>query len=150
MLMSVQPVRLYIEPVLNKPVDLITDFTGLDNIAGDMIETMLAYRGVGLAANQIGLNKNLAALYIENKTKILIVANIIITGYTKESDVLDEGCLSCPGVTVSVRRPIGVRIEAQRLNGEKINLEFNGFDARIVQHEADHLNGKLIISHLKL
>src|SRR6185295_15080652 len=108
--MSVQPVRLYIEPVLNKPVDLITDFTGLDNIAGDMIETMLAYKGVGLAANQIGLNKNLAALYIENKTKILIVANIIITGYTKEVDVLDEGCLSCPGVSVSVKRPVGVRV----------------------------------------
>ena len=148
--MSVQPVRLYIEPVLNKKVDLITDFIGLDNIAGDMIETMLAYKGVGLAANQIGLNKNLAALYIENKSKILVVANIIITGYTKETDDLTEGCLSCPGVIVNVRRALGVRIEAQKLNGEKINLEFTGYDARIVQHEADHLNGKLIINNLKL
>ena len=146
--MSVQPVRLYIEPVLNKPVDLITDFTGLDNIASDMIETMLAYHGVGLAANQIGLNKNLAALYIEDKTKILVVANIIITGYTKETDVLSEGCLSCPGVTVPVKRALGVRIQAQKINGEKINLEFTGYDARIVQHEADHLNGKLIINNL--
>lgn len=142
-----QPVRLYIEPILNKPVDLITDFTGLDNIAGDMIETMLAYRGVGLAANQIGLNKNLAALYIEDKTKILVVANIIITGYTKESDVLSEGCLSCPGINVNVQRALGVRVEYQKLNGEKINLEFTGYDARIVQHEVDHLNGKLIISN---
>lgn len=146
--MSVQPVRLYIEPVLNKPVDLITDFTGLDNIAGDMIETMLAFHGIGLAANQIGLNKNLAALYVEDKTKILVVANLIITGYTKETDVLPEGCLSCPGVTVPVRRALGIRIEAQKLNGEKINLEFTGYDARIVQHEADHLNGKLIINNL--
>lgn len=146
--MSVQPVRLYTEPVLNKPVELITDFTGLDNIAGDMIETMLAYKGVGLAANQIGLNKNLAALYLEDKTKILVVANIIITGYTKEADDLVEGCLSCPGVNVKMRRAKGVRVECQRLNGEKINLEFTGFDARIVQHEADHLNGKLIINNL--
>ncbi len=146
--MSVQPVRLYIEPVLNKPVDLITDFTGLDNIASDMIETMLAYHGVGLAANQIGLNKNLAALYIEDKTKILVVANIIITGYSKEVDVLKEGCLSCPGVSVPMKRALAVRIEAQKLNGEKINLEFTGYDARIVQHEADHLNGKLIINNL--
>jgi peptide deformylase len=145
---SVKPVRLYIEPILNKKVDLVTDFTGLDNIAGDMIETMLAYKGIGLAANQIGLNKNLAALYIENKSKILVVANLIITGYSKEVDTLTEGCLSCPGTNVNVPRYLGVRVECQRLNGEKVNLEFTGFDARIVQHEADHLNGKLIISHL--
>jgi peptide deformylase len=146
--MSVQSVRLHIDPILNKKVDLITDFTGLDNIAGDMIETMLAYKGVGLAANQIGLNKNLAALYLEDKSKILVVANFIITGYTKEVDTLSEGCLSCPGVTVKVPRALGVRIECQRLNGEKVNLEFTGFDARIVQHEVDHLNGKLIINRL--
>jgi len=139
---------LYIEPVLNKPVELITDFIGLDNIAGDMIETMLAYNGIGLAANQIGLNKNLAALYLEDKTKILVVANIIITGYTKETDDLVEGCLSCPGVSVKMRRAKSVRVECQRLNGEKVNLEFTGYDARIVQHEVDHLNGKLIINNL--
>lgn len=146
--MSVKPVRLYIEPVLNKPVELVTDFTELDNIAGDMIETMLAYKGIGLAANQIGLNKNLAALYIENKSKILVVANLIITGYTKETDVLTEGCLSCPGVDVNMKRAVGVKVECQKLNGETINLEFMGFDARIVQHEVDHLNGKLIINNL--
>jgi peptide deformylase len=144
----VKPVRLYTEPVLNKPVELVTDFTELDNIAGDMIETMLAYNGVGLAANQIGLNKNLAALYIEDKTKILVVANIIIIGYTKEVDTLTEGCLSCPGMSVQMKRALGIRIECQKLNGEKINLEFTGYDARIVQHEADHLNGKLIINNL--
>ena len=146
--MSIQPVRLYIDPVLNKPTELITDFTGLDNIANDMIETMLAYKGVGLAANQIGLNKNLAVLHVENKSKILVVANIIITGYTKEEDEVVEGCLSCPGVNVKIRRPQGVRIECQRLSGETINLEFIGYDARIVQHEFDHLQGKLITNNL--
>jgi len=87
-------------------------------------------------------------LYLEDKTKILVVANIIITGYTKETDDLVEGCLSCPGVNVKMRRAKGVRIECQRLSGEKVNLEFTGYDARIVQHEADHLNGKLIINNL--
>jgi len=146
--MSVKPVRLYIDPILHKPVDLITDFTGLDNIASDMIETMLEYRGVGLSANQIGLNKNLAALYLEDKSKIILVANIKITRYNKESDILNEGCLSCPGVTIAVKRSLGVEIEAQRLNGDKINLTLEGFDARILQHEYDHLNGKLIINNL--
>lgn len=146
--MSIQPVRLFIDPILHKPVDLITDFTGLDNIAGDMIETMLEYRGIGLSANQIGLNKNLAVLYLENKTKIILVANIKIIRYNKETDVMKEGCLSCPGVSVPIYRYLGVEIEAQRLSGEKINLTLEGFDARILQHELDHLNGKLIINNL--
>jgi peptide deformylase len=145
---SVKPVRLHIDPILHKPVDLITDFTGVDNLAGDMIETMLAYRGVGLSANQIGVNKNLAALYVEDKSKIILVANIKITRYTKETDILNEGCLSCPGVSVAMTRYLGIEIEAQRINGEKILLQFNGFDARILQHEYDHLNGKLIINNL--
>ena len=146
--MSIQPVRLYIDPILHKPVDLITDFTGLDNLAGDMIETMLEYRGIGLSANQIGVNKNLAALYIEDKTKIIMVANIKIMRYTKETDILNEGCLSCPGVSVPIKRCLGIEIEANRLSGEKINLRFEGFDARILQHEFDHLNGRLIINNL--
>jgi peptide deformylase len=113
-----------------------------------MIETMLSYSGVGLAANQIGVSKNIAALYIEDKSKIMLVANIIIKGYTKETEVANEGCLSCPGVTVAVKRFLGIQLECQRLSGEKINLEFRGWDARILQHEYDHLQGKLIINNL--
>ncbi len=145
--MSVKPVRLYIDPILHKPVDLITDFTGLDNLAEDMIQTMLSYRGVGLSANQIGVNKNLAALYLEDKSKIILVANIKIMGYTKETEILQEGCLSCPGVSVVIRRALGVQVEAQRLSGEVVNLKFEGFDARILQHEFDHLQGRLIINN---
>jgi len=145
---SVKPVRLYIDPILHKPVDLITDFTGLDNLAEDMIQTMLSYRGVGLSANQIGVNKNLAALYLEDKSKIILVANIKIMGYTKETEIKTEGCLSCPGVSVPMQRCLGVKIEAQRLSGEKINLNFEGFDARILQHEYDHLQGKLIVNNI--
>lgn len=144
----IQPVRLYLDPVLHKPVDLITDFTGLDNLAIDMIETMQAYNGIGLAANQIGVNKNLAALYLEDKTKILMVANIKILRYNKETTVLKEGCLSCPGINIPITRYKAVEIECQRLSGEKIILQFEGFDARILQHEYDHLNGRLITNNL--
>ena len=144
----IQPVRLFIDPILHKPVDLITDFTGLDNLASDMIETMLEYRGVGLSANQIGVNKNLAALYLEDKTKIILVANIKILRYNKDTEVMNEGCLSCPGISVPMQRYKAVEIEAQRITGEKIILQFEGFDARILQHEYDHLNGKLIAGNL--
>jgi peptide deformylase len=142
------PIRLYTDKILKQPCDLITDFTGLDKLAGDMIETMLAYKGIGLAANQVGVNKNLAALYLEDKTKIIMVANIIIKGYTKETDVQNEGCLSCPGVSIPIKRHLGIDIEAQRLNGEKINLRFEGFDARILQHEYWHLQGSTIADEI--
>jgi peptide deformylase len=145
---SVKPVRLFIDPILSQPTELITDFPISEELAGDMIETMLSYRGVGLSANQIGVNKNLAVLYLENKTKIIVVAGIKIIGYTNETDIKDEGCLSCPGVVVPMKRSLAVRIEGQRLSGEKVNLEFEGFDARILQHEFDHLCGKLIINNL--
>jgi peptide deformylase len=141
------PVRLYTDPILTKTTDLITEFPISEELVGNMIQTMLEYRGVGLAAPQVGVNKNLAILYLEEKTKIIVVANIKIKGYTKETEILNEGCLSCPGVSVAVRRALGVQIEAQRLSGEVVNLKFEGFDARILQHEYDHLNGKLIINN---
>jgi len=146
--MSVRPVRLYTDKILYKPTELVTDFTGIGDLAGDMVETMLSYHGVGLAAPQIGVNKNLAVLYLENKTKIIVVANIIIKGYTKETGILSEGCLSCPGVSVGVKRYLGVDIEAYNLSGEKVEYRLTEYDARILQHEADHLSGKMIINNL--
>jgi peptide deformylase len=146
--MSILPVRLYIDPILHRPCQSIEDFTGLENIAGNMIQTMMEYRGIGLAANQIGLPLNLVALYLEDKTKILVVANIIIKGYTKETDIQNEGCLSCPGVSIPMKRSLGVDVECQLLNGEKVEYRFTDYDARILQHEADHLAGILITQGL--
>lgn len=146
--MSVKPVRLFIDPILHKPCEMIADFTGLDNLAGDMVETMLAYGGVGLAAPQIGIDKNLAVLYLENKTKIIVVANLKLICYTKETDTQLEGCLSCPGVSISMKRYLGIEIEAQNLLGEKVKYRFTDYDARIAQHEIAHLNGVMIIDNL--
>lgn len=146
--MSVKPIRLYTDKILYQPTELITEFTGMGDLAADMVETMLEYRGVGLAAPQIGVGKNLAVLYLENKTKIIVVANIIIKGYTKETGIMKEGCLSCPGVNMAVRRYLGVDIEAYNLFGEKVEYRLTEYDARILQHEYDHLQGKLIINNL--
>ena len=146
--MSIKPVRLFLDPILHKPCELITDFTGLDNLAGDMIETCLAYKGVGLAANQIAVDKNIALLYLENKTKLILVANLLILRYTKETDIQKEGCLSCPGVSVPIERPLGVEFEYYNLSGEKKQMKLEGFDARIFFHEYQHLQGILIIDNL--
>ena len=109
---------------------------------------MLSYRGIGLAANQIGVNKNLAVLYLENKTKIIVVANLKLICYTKETDIQLEGCLLCPGVSIPIKRYLGVEIEAQNLLGEKVQYRFTDYDARIAQHEIAHLNGIMIVDNL--
>ena len=146
--MSIIPVRLFTDKILKQPCEPITDFIGLESLAQDMVETCLAYKGVGLAAPQIGLGSQLAVLHLENKTKIIVLANIKIKGYTKETDTQAEGCLSCPGVSIAVTRYLGVDIEAQLLNGEKVEYRLTEYDARILQHEYDHLQGKLIINNL--
>ena len=147
--MAILPVRLYTDKILHQPCEVITDFSNLEELAQSMLLTMIHYRGVGLAANQIGVNKQLAALHIENKSKYLILANIKVLRYTKESTVELEGCLSCPGISVPMKRAKAVEIEAQKLNGEKIELQFTDYDARILQHEWDHLNGRLISDYLR-
>jgi len=142
------PVRLFIDPILKKLTLPITDFTGVDKIAEQMISTMFEYRGIGLSANQVGLPLNLAVLHLENKSKIIVVANIIIKGYTKETDIQSEGCLSCPGVSIPIKRWLGVEIEAQNLKGEKVEYRFVDYDARILQHEWDHICGRMIIDNI--
>lgn len=142
------PVRLYTDKILHKSCEPIIDFTNLESLAQDMIQTMQAYRGVGIAANQLGLGSQLCVLNIEDKSKILVLANIKIKCYTKETGIEKEGCLSCPGVTIPVKRYLGVELEAQLLTGEKVEFKFKDFDARILQHEYDHLQGKLIINNL--
>lgn len=138
------PVRLYVDPILKQSCQLVTNFVGLDNIANDMIDTCSAYKGVGLAANQIGLSSQLCVLYLEDKSKIIVLANLKIKGYTKETKIMEEGCLSCPGISIPVKRYLGVDVEAQNLLGEKVEYRFTDYDARILQHEHDHLQGILI------
>src|SRR5271169_929615 len=98
--MNVLPVRLFTDKILHQPCLPITDFTGLDNIVESMISTMFEFRGVGLAAPQVGLPLNLAVMHLENKTKIIVVVNPKILCYTKETEIQLEGCLSCPGVSI--------------------------------------------------
>lgn len=143
--MSVLPVRLFTDKVLHKSCFPVTEFTGLDKIVESLISTMFEYHGVGLAAPQIGLPLNLAVMNLENKSKLIVIANPTIICYTKEEDTQLEGCLSAPGVSIPVKRYLGIEIEAQNLLGEKVKYRFTDYDARIAQHEMDHIFGKMII-----
>jgi peptide deformylase len=145
---SIPSVRLYLDPILHKPTELIKDFTGVDKITEQMLSTMFEFRGIGLAAPQIGLSLNLAILHLENKSKILVVANVTNVCYNKEYTEVLEGCLSAPGVSIKMKRPTQVEFEYSKLNGDRDKMKLEGFDARIFFHEWSHLQGQMITDSL--
>lgn len=114
----------------------------------DMIETMNTHKGVGLAAPQVGVLKRIIVIKIDDKDIPLI--NPLITGKSKEIDLLEEGCLSLPGSFLEIKRFTGVNVKALALNGNELNIKLEGLAARIFQHELDHLDGKLILDRISL
>jgi peptide deformylase len=138
------PIRLYTDPSLSKVCKPITDFDdpSLEILVQEMIQTMQGNNGVGLAAPQVGEDKQLAILHVENRTKILVLINPKIVAYSKKKVRFAEGCLSCPGLTVQMKRPVTVIVDANTLTGEQVRYEFTDFDSKIAMHEIDHLHGK--------
>lgn len=139
-----KPIRLYIDPILHKPCVPVTDFSNLETLAHEMLLVMHANGGIGLAANQIGDNRRVCVLWLENKTKQMVLVNPQITQVTKEKIKENEACLSCPTLLIPVKRHQGVIVKAQDLTGKEVAYEFTDFDARILQHEIDHLNGRIL------
>lgn len=120
------------------------DFENLNPhaIAEEMIELMLREGGLGLAANQVGLNAQVFVMKpILEKTGPFAVFNPIIAGLSKETELGPEGCLSHPGLFLKVKRPISCIVEFLDVNQEKKRLKLNDIDARIFLHEYDHLYG---------
>jgi peptide deformylase len=118
----------------------------------DMKKSMKESQGVGLAANQIG--KDLSIFVIdENLAKEMEIPEVYlnpeITEYSKDTDELEEGCLSIPEYFVSIRRSRKVKIKFVNELGEKLKLKVRGFAARVLQHETDHLNGLTIKNRIK-
>ena len=145
------PVLLYTNKILNAPCKPVIDFNDptLEVLISDMLETMVAYNGVGLAANQIGINLQVCVLDVEERTKKMALINPIIIGYSKKKVKLNEGCLSVPGVSVTMKRPESVIVDANLLTGELTRYEFTNYDARIFFHEYSHLQGHTITGSLK-
>jgi peptide deformylase len=102
-------------------------------------------RGVGLAATQIGVLQRLFVFQKEGEEEPIAVVNPEIVERSSQTEVLDEGCLSLQGVLVPVERAWGVTLAAQDLSGEPLRLELEEMDARVVQHELDHLDGVLML-----
>ena len=147
--MPVLPIVKYGDPILRKVLDPVTNFQSISNILTDMFDTMYELEGIGLAANQIGLNLNLMIIDISHTDDTYppsaFANGTILDGSGKES--MDEGCLSIPGIQVNVSRSETVIFSYQDTEGNSHEGEFSGLMARVIQHEMDHLNGRLIIDH---
>jgi peptide deformylase len=102
-------------------------------------------RGVGLAATQVGVLQRLFVFQPADADDVTTIVNPEITERTSETDMAEEGCLSLQGVLVPVERAVGVTIEGRDVAGSPLRLELEDMDARVVQHELDHLDGVLII-----
>lgn len=118
----------------------------------DMVETMIVEKGVGLAAPQVGISKRIAVINPEpgNPKTLIRMVNPKILAASDELETIEEGCLSVPGVRGEVARHLWVDVVYQDEKGETRRLHAEGFLARIVQHELDHLNGVLFIDRLSL
>src|SRR3954449_1766985 len=101
--------------------------------------------GIGLAATQLGVMHRLLVYRTELEGAVAALVNPVLEWHSKEKESSEEGCLSLPGVGVEVDRPVHVRVRAQDERGERIMVEASGLEARVIQHEMDHLDGVLIL-----
>jgi peptide deformylase len=104
--------------------------------------------GLGLAATQVGVMHRVLIYRVGADAPLVPIINPVLEWTSDEDEVAEEGCLSLPGVAVDVERPIHARIRAQDEHGEPILIEASGLEARVLQHEMDHLDGILIIDRI--
>jgi peptide deformylase len=139
-------VRKFGDPVLRtraRPVQRFDD--ALHAEVRRMAELMGDALGVGLAATQVGVLHRVLVYRVAHQAPVTALVNPQLEWSGKETEIMEEGCLSLPSVLVDVERPIHVRISAQDETGEPIRVEASGLEARVIQHEMDHLDGVLIL-----
>jgi peptide deformylase len=138
-------IRQYPDPVLRLEAKPVEDFDDdLRRLVERMFVLMIDARGVGLAANQVGILRRLFVFTPEDD-EVAAIANPVIVRRSDEVEVDDEGCLSLQGVLAPVERSTTIRIEGKNERGEDVAFDLEGFAARAAQHELDHLEGVLII-----
>ena len=143
-------VTLYPDPVLRKVAEPVEAFDeDLRDTVDAMFARMRASNGVGLAAPQVGLRKRILVLNPTGEPEDdLALVNVKILDRFGPESPFDEGCLSFPDIYAEVVRPECCRVSAQKVDGTPVELEFDGFTSRIVQHEYDHLEGVLLVDRM--
>lgn len=149
----IYPIVKYGDPILERPTELVTVFDDdLRKLIDDMFESMYEARGVGLAANQIGIPKRLAVIdasFKEDPDQKIVLINPQIL-HTEGRHTQQEGCLSLPEFREKVTRPRIVTLRAQDAHGNWFEKTGEELLARAFMHETDHLDGKLYISHVSV
>jgi peptide deformylase len=150
--MAILPIRLYPDPVLRLRCAEVEQFDEqLAGFVADMVETMHAAPGVGLAASQVGVTRRVAVVDLsvgKNPDDLLVLVNPeIVSGDGEEVDT--EGCLSLPDFTEKVARSFSIQVRARSMTGELFELEADDWLARAIQHEVDHLDGVLFVDRLR-
>lgn len=149
--MAVREVVHYGDPILRKVCKPVKDFKKLSSLIDDMFDTMYEESGVGLAANQIGVDLNLFIIDISGIEGETESVHIFINGEIMESSGeswFEEGCLSIPDVRLEVKRPEFIQFKYQDENGTEHIEEMRGLLARAIQHEIDHLKGVFIVDRV--
>jgi peptide deformylase len=139
-------VRKFGDPVLKtkaRPVERFDE--ALRDEARRMGLLMDDALGIGLAATQVGVLHRLLVYRVQNGAPLAALANPVIEWSSKDEEIAEEGCLSLPSVHVEVERPVHIRVKAQDEYGDPITIEASGLEARVIQHEMDHLDGVLIL-----
>jgi peptide deformylase len=148
--MSLLPILRYPDPRLHKVAKPVTVFDNrLKKLVADMAETMYDAPGVGLAASQVDVHEQLIVIDTsETHDDLRVFINPQITWASPERQVYDEGCLSVPGIYDGVERPARVKVRALDLDGKPFEVEADGLMAVCIQHEMDHLKGKVFVEYL--
>ncbi|MFC3114605.1 peptide deformylase [Cellvibrio fontiphilus] len=148
--MALLPILEFPDPRLRtvaKPVTEVDD--NIRKLVEDMFETMYDAPGIGLAASQVNVHKRVVVIDVsEDKSQPLVFINPEIEVLDPELSEYDEGCLSVPGFYETVVRPNHIRVKALDRNGKPFEIEPQGLLAVCIQHELDHLNGKLFVDHI--
>ena len=146
--MSLLPLHLLGSPVLRQhSAEVKTVDDDVRRLVGDLFDTMDAARGVGLAANQVGVARRVAVVDAEGDRFVMIDPVIL---ETEGRTTAEEGCLSIPEIYGDVTRPERIVVEAFDQDGSRYRKEAAGLKARVIQHEIDHLDGILFLDHLSL
>ena len=148
--MAILNILRYPDPRLHKVAKPVTEFgERLNQLVADMAETMYDAPGVGLAASQVDVHEQVVVIdTTETHDELRVFVNPEITWASEEKQVYDEGCLSVPGIYDGVERPSRVKVRALDQKGEPFELEADGLLAVCIQHEMDHLMGKVFVEYL--
>jgi peptide deformylase len=148
--MSLLNILRYPDPRLHKIAKPVTSFDArLKKLAADMAETMYEAPGVGLAASQIDVHEQLIVIDIsDTRSDLRVLVNPEILWASAEKQIYDEGCLSVPGIYDGVERHAQVKVRALDTDGKPFEIEADGLLAVCIQHEMDHLKGKVFVEYL--